>query len=112
MPRKALYGNYQRSLRWERSSCLVYSLREAGIYSPTSTRWFFMTSTKDFITRTAELYQCIHSGIDMDLFVYTPDEFERRKDGSFLGRCTPGSGAIWLTQAGEVVEYVSELLGQ
>jgi len=43
-----------------------------------------MASTKDFVTRTEELYQQIHSDVDLDLLVLTPEEFKRQKDSRFL----------------------------
>lgn len=43
-----------------------------------------MTSTQDFVTRTAELYQRLDITVDMDLLVYTPEELERQKQGSFI----------------------------
>ncbi len=43
-----------------------------------------MTSTQDFVTRTAELYQRLDITVDMDLVVYTPEELERQKQSSFI----------------------------
>lgn len=43
-----------------------------------------MTSTKDFVTRTAELYQQIQAGVDLDLLAYTPEEFEQQKNSRFM----------------------------
>ncbi len=43
-----------------------------------------MDSPLDFITRTAQLYQELRAPVDMDLFVYTPDEFERIKHRGFI----------------------------
>jgi predicted nucleotidyltransferase len=43
-----------------------------------------MASEKDIVTRTAELYQQVHSDVDLDLFVFTPEEIERQKGSSFL----------------------------
>jgi predicted nucleotidyltransferase len=36
-----------------------------------------MSSEQDFVRRTAELYQQVAAGVDLDLLVYTPEEFER-----------------------------------
>ena len=43
-----------------------------------------MTSEKDFVIRTAELYQELQAGVDMDLLVYTPEEFQCMKNQRFL----------------------------
>ena len=43
-----------------------------------------MNSEQDFVTRTARLYQQVHSDVDMDLLVYTPEEFERMGDTGFI----------------------------
>jgi len=43
-----------------------------------------MRSSKDFVTRTAELYQTLDARVDLDLLVYTPEEFEKCKDRGFL----------------------------
>lgn len=43
-----------------------------------------MDSGKDFVTRTAELYRRIRVGVDLDLLVYTPEEFERQKRRGFV----------------------------
>jgi len=43
-----------------------------------------MDSSKDFVTRTAELYPTIQSGVDLDVLVYTPEEFERQKQTRFM----------------------------
>ncbi len=45
-----------------------------------------MASDQDFIHRTAALYQQIPMGVDVDLLVYTPEEFERMKQGGFVKR--------------------------
>jgi predicted nucleotidyltransferase len=43
-----------------------------------------METEKDFLHRTAEMYQLLHSDVDMDLLVYTPNEFQKMREGSFL----------------------------
>ena len=43
-----------------------------------------MESELDFMQRTAELYKKLQSSVDMDLLVYTPDEFERKRKYGFL----------------------------
>ena len=48
---------------------------------------------KGFIERTADLYSELHVGVDMDLLVYTPEEYERqRKRG--LVRHALGTGRV------------------
>jgi predicted nucleotidyltransferase len=43
-----------------------------------------MQSRLDFVTRTARLYQELAAPVDMDLLVYTPEEFEAKRDSGFL----------------------------
>lgn len=43
-----------------------------------------MDSDLDFITRTAQLYADISVGVDLDLLVYTPQEFARLSARPFL----------------------------
>ena len=43
-----------------------------------------MDSEQDFIHRTAELYAKIHTDVDMDLLVYTPDELMKNRENSFI----------------------------
>ena len=43
-----------------------------------------MDSKLDFVTRTAELYGSLQAGVDLDLVVYTPEEFDRMRDRRFL----------------------------
>ncbi len=44
-----------------------------------------MKSGEDFITRTGRLYQGLpRVAVDLDLLVYTPEEFERMKERSFV----------------------------
>jgi predicted nucleotidyltransferase len=43
-----------------------------------------METEKEFIQRTAELYQLLHSDVDLDLLVYTPEEFKKMRAGSFF----------------------------
>ena len=45
-----------------------------------------MDSTEDFVTRTASLYRELAPGVDMDLLVYTPAEFERLRHRGFVHR--------------------------
>jgi predicted nucleotidyltransferase len=43
-----------------------------------------MASEQDFVQRTAELYQHIQAGVDVDLLVYTPQEFEEQRQRGFV----------------------------
>lgn len=43
-----------------------------------------MDTPKNFITRTTELYRKIQSGVDLDMLVYTPEEFEQQKNKPFI----------------------------
>ena len=43
-----------------------------------------MTSEQDFVHRTAELYRQLQTGVDMDLIVYTPEEFEKQRQRGFV----------------------------
>lgn len=43
-----------------------------------------MDTEKGFVQRTTSLYQVLESDVDLDLLVYTPDEFDRMKDRGFL----------------------------
>jgi predicted nucleotidyltransferase len=43
-----------------------------------------MSSDQDFVRRTAELYQQVGAGVDLDLLVYTPEEFERQQERGFV----------------------------
>jgi predicted nucleotidyltransferase len=45
-----------------------------------------MSSEQDFVHRTAELYRQVAAGVDMDLLVYTPEEFERLRQSGFVRR--------------------------
>jgi hypothetical protein len=41
-----------------------------------------MSSELDFVNRTAQVYGQIPVGVDLDLLIYTPEEFaEQRKKG-------------------------------
>jgi len=45
-----------------------------------------MSSELDFVTRTAELYREITVEVDLDMLVYTPEEFERQRQKGFIRR--------------------------
>jgi predicted nucleotidyltransferase len=43
-----------------------------------------MDTKEEFIQRAGKLHQMLQVGVDMDLLVYTPDEFEIMKEKPFL----------------------------
>jgi predicted nucleotidyltransferase len=43
-----------------------------------------MDSSRDFVTRCAELARRLRAGVALDLLVYTPKEMERMRDRSFV----------------------------
>jgi predicted nucleotidyltransferase len=43
-----------------------------------------MSSEQDFVHRTAELYRQVRAGVDLDLLVYTPEEFEKLRHRGFV----------------------------
>ena len=43
-----------------------------------------MSSEQDFVHRTAELYRQVATGVDLDLLVYTPEEFRRLQGHGFV----------------------------
>jgi predicted nucleotidyltransferase len=43
-----------------------------------------LVSTQDFITRTAELTRALGAQVDLDLLVYTPEEFSSLEESGFL----------------------------
>jgi predicted nucleotidyltransferase len=43
-----------------------------------------MDSEKDFTQRTAQLYSEIDLSVDMDMLVYTPDEYKKLRRGRFM----------------------------
>ena len=54
-----------------------------------------MESELDFVTRTAQLYVSLQPGIDMDLLVYTPKEFEDMRDGNFIRKALEGGKVLY-----------------
>jgi len=54
-----------------------------------------MESEQDFITRSAALRQSLHSGVDMDLMVYTPQEFEIMQEKGFLKHALKNSQVLY-----------------
>ena len=45
-----------------------------------------MSSPLDCVHRTADLYQRLGAGVDLDLLAYTPKEFEQQRDRGFMRR--------------------------
>ena len=43
-----------------------------------------LESKLDFVSRTAELYRSLNAGVDLDLLVYTPEEYKRMSESGFL----------------------------
>lgn len=43
-----------------------------------------MSSEEDFVSRAARLHALLEAEVDLDLLVYTPEEFERLKDHGFV----------------------------
>jgi predicted nucleotidyltransferase len=43
-----------------------------------------MASDQDFVQRTAGLYRQLDVDVDLDMLVYTPDEFERQRQRGFI----------------------------
>jgi len=43
-----------------------------------------MSSEQDFVRRTAELYRQVATCVDLDLLVYTPEEFRRLQGRRFV----------------------------
>ena len=43
-----------------------------------------MASPRPFLERTAELYSRLEAGIDLDLLVYTPEEWEKQRETPFI----------------------------
>jgi predicted nucleotidyltransferase len=58
-----------------------------------------MDSAEPFVTRTAALYRDLAPRVDVDLLVYTPDEFERLRHGGFVRRAIE-TGTVLHERAG------------
>ncbi len=54
-----------------------------------------METEKEFVQRTADLYQLLHSDVDLDLLVYTPEEFKKMQAGSFLRKALQNGQVIY-----------------
>lgn len=54
-----------------------------------------METEKEFIQRTAYLYQLLHSDVDLGLLVYSPEEFKKIQGGSFLREALQNGQVIY-----------------
>ena len=54
-----------------------------------------METEKEFVQRTADLYQLLQSDVDLDLLVYTPEEFKKMREGSFLRKALQNGQVIY-----------------
>lgn len=54
-----------------------------------------MDTEKDFVQRTADLYQLLQCGVDLDLLVYTPEEFHNMQEGNFLRKALQDGQVIY-----------------
>ena len=54
-----------------------------------------MDSELDFVQRTAELYSRIQTDVDLDLLVYTPEEFTKNRGSSFIRRALQTGQVIY-----------------
>lgn len=54
-----------------------------------------MDSDMDFIQRTANLYQVLNVGVDLDLLVYKPDEFEKMRTRGFVRQALKSGQVIY-----------------
>ena len=57
-----------------------------------------MESDQEFVTRTARLYQKLEPGVDLDLLVYTPAEFERLRGSGFVGHAATTGKVLYATK--------------
>ncbi len=57
-----------------------------------------METEKEFLQRTTEMYQLLHRDVDMDLLVYTPDEFQKMREGNFLRHALENGQVIYEKQ--------------
>jgi predicted nucleotidyltransferase len=54
-----------------------------------------METEKEFIQRTADLYQLLQSDVDLDLLVYSPEEFKKMQEGSFIRKALDNGQVIY-----------------
>ena len=57
-----------------------------------------MDTEQEFLDRTAELYRQIQVDVDMDLLVYTPEEFERQQQSGFVRHAVATGQVIYEKQ--------------
>ena len=54
-----------------------------------------METEKEFIQRTTDLYQLLQSAVDLDLLVYSPEEFKKMQEGSFIRKALDNGQVIY-----------------
>jgi predicted nucleotidyltransferase len=54
-----------------------------------------METEKEFIQRTANLYQLLHCDVDLDMLVYTPEEFNKMQEGRFLRNALQNAQVVY-----------------
>jgi predicted nucleotidyltransferase len=54
-----------------------------------------MDSPLDYLARTDQLRAALQTGVDVDLLVYTPEEFEQLRDKPFLNQALKGSKVLY-----------------
>ena len=57
-----------------------------------------MDTELDFVHRSAELYRQVSIKVDMDLLVYTPEEFERKQQSGLVGHALATGQVIYEKQ--------------
>jgi predicted nucleotidyltransferase len=58
-----------------------------------------MSSDQDFVSRTANLYRQLDVDVDMDLLVYTPEEFERQQQRGFIRQALQNGKVVYAKQS-------------
>ena len=54
-----------------------------------------MESPLEYVARTDQLRAALRTGVDVDLMVYTPDEFARARAEGFLNQALKGSQVLY-----------------
>ena len=54
-----------------------------------------METEKEFIQRTTDLYQLLQSDVDLDLLVYSPEEFKKMQEGSFIRKALDNGQVVY-----------------
>lgn len=54
-----------------------------------------MDSDQDFIARNAAIRRLVHADVDVDLLVYTPQEFERQRQRGFVRRAVDTGEVVY-----------------